>query len=162
MSRGADEEAFCGIGFLTLPGSTVKKRVTLDVLPTGKPCWVPGRPGEILFPAGDGQLYRCNIADQDRNDGADRSGDRSEKKEEKKSEAHAVSWDAETPGTGVVVLTDPAVLPELGFRHLVFVALSAQEWRHDHRVNLPTKLWWLAMNDEGNAIVNAGRLVAPK
>ena len=45
---------------------TVKNRITLDVLPTGKPCWVNGRPGEILFPAGDGQLYRCNIAGQAR------------------------------------------------------------------------------------------------
>jgi hypothetical protein len=161
VSRGVDDEAFCGIGFLTLPGTTVKKRVTLDVLPTGKPCWVPARPGEILFPAGDGQLYRCSIADHDRAKGANRSRELPEKKEEKETEAHVISWDAETPGAGVVVLIDPAVLPELSLRHLVFVALGAQEWRDGHRANLPTKLWWLAMNDEGNAIVDSGRLVVP-
>jgi hypothetical protein len=161
VRRGSDDEAFCGIGFLTLPGSTVIKRVTLDVLPTGKPCWVPGRPGEILFPAGDGQLYRCNIADRNRKDGADRSRVRPEKKEEKEAEAQVVNWDTESPGAGVVVLVDPAVVPELGLSHLVFVALGAQDWRNGQRVNLPTKLWWLAMNDQGDAIVDAGRLVVP-
>jgi hypothetical protein len=162
VSRGAsDDEAFCGIGFLTFPGSTVKKRVTLDVLPTGRPCWLPARPGEILFPAGDGQLYRCNIADRNRKEGADRSRVLPEKKEGKETEAQAVNWDTETPGAGVVVLSDPAVVPELGLSHLVFVALGAQEWRDGRRANLPTKLWWLAMNDQGDAIVDAGRLVVP-
>ena len=65
------------------------------------------------------------------------------------------------PATGVAGVSDPAVLPEPAFRRLVFVALGVQERRGRGRMNLPTKLWWLLMNDEGDAIVRAGRLMDP-
>ena len=58
-------------------------------------------------------------------------------------------------------VSDPAVLAEPGFCRLVFVALGTQERRGGSRLNLPTKIWWLLMNDEGDAIVNAGRLLDP-
>lgn len=161
VSRGEGDEEFCGIGCLTLPDSTVKNRITLDVLPTGKPCWLPARPGEILFPAGDGQLYRCNITGRVRDKPADDRGRFSRQDEGNAVKARPVTWDAETPGEGVACVSDPAVLPDPGCRRLVFVALGAQERRGRTRMNLPTKLWWLLMNDEGDAIVGAGRLMDP-
>ncbi len=53
---------FCGLARFRVPGSTVLSRITLDVLPIGRPCWIAGRYDELLFPAGDGHLYRCRLA----------------------------------------------------------------------------------------------------
>ncbi len=41
------------------------------------------------------------------------------------------------------------------------MSLGVQERRAGFPLNLPTKLWWLVMNDEGDAIVDAGRLTDP-
>ena len=75
--------------------------------------------------------------------------------------ARAVAWETEMPGSAVAFLGDPAGSSEPLLRHLVFVALSIKDYREGHRVILPSKLWWLVMNDEGDAIVNAGRLTEP-
>jgi hypothetical protein len=162
VSHGDEAIEFCGLGCLSLPSSTVKARITLDVLPTGKPCWLAARPGEVLFPAGDGRLYRCNITGQ--------AGDRREedsahfplKNQEQVVRARAITWEAEMPGTVVVVLADPTVLPEPENRHLVFVSLGVQERRNGGRLNLPTKLWWILMDDDDHSIVQAGRLTVPE
>ena len=117
------------------------------MLPTGKPCWVPARPGEILFPAGDGQLYRCNITGRARDHLDDHSRHFPLKEQENVVHARAITWEAAMPGTGVAVLADPAVLPEPENRHLVFVSLGVQERRAGCRLNLPPKLWWVVMDD---------------
>ena len=161
VSRVDGQDAFCGLGLLKLPSGTLTSCLTLEILPTGKPCWIPGQAGEILFPAGDGQLYRCNIA-----------GDVSS---ERKSAVHgssrgdrgnvvvprAVTWDNEPPELGNVYLCDPVWSAEPALRNLVFVALSEQKWVADTRMNSAFKLWWLRMNDEGDTIVSAGRLTHP-
>lgn len=161
FSRRVGEEAACGIGFVTLSGQSVKKLITLDALPTGKPCWLPNRPGEILFPAGDGRLYRCNIAAKSHESGAEYPEEAPATAAEIEVAATALNWDAEIPGAGVVAITDPAVLPEPAFGHLLFVALGVQSCHDGQRTNLPTKLWWLALDDDGEAIVKAGRLLLP-
>jgi hypothetical protein len=161
VSRGDGNGEFCGLGCLSLPSATVKYRVTLDMLPTGKPCWLSARPGELLFPAGDGRLYRCNIMGQSRDQIADGSGDFPAIKQENVVHARAITWEAETPGTGVAMLADPAVLPGAENRHLVFVSMSVQERRKGSVLNLPTRLWWVVLDDDDNAIVSAGRLTAP-
>src|SRR5262249_35265262 len=60
--------SFCGLGLFSLASKSVVRRIELDVLPTGKPCWIPDRPGAFLFPAGDGQLYRCRLSREDDSD----------------------------------------------------------------------------------------------
>ena len=150
VSRGDGAEEFCGIGCLSLPSSTVKSRITLDVLPTGKPCWVTARPGEVLFSAGDGQLYRCKIIGHDQDQRADDSRHFLPKTQESVVHARAITWKAEMPGTDVAGLADPAVLSEPDNRHLVFVSLGIQEQRGGRRRNLTTQLWWLVMDDDGN------------
>ena len=62
ISQSESDDEFYGLGLLKLPSGTLTSCISLDVLPVGKPCWVPGRSGEILFPGGDGQLHRCSIA----------------------------------------------------------------------------------------------------
>jgi hypothetical protein len=161
VNRVDGEEPFCGLGLLRLPGSTVVNRIPFDVLPTGKPCWVPGRRGEILFPAGDGQLYRCNIAGDAREHTA--AGTRGARRRDGGNMAppRLVTWQSKEPGSGRAYLSDPTWSSEPAFRHLVIAALNVQKRVGNRLVNLPCKLWWLVMNDDGDAIVAAGRLTEP-
>jgi hypothetical protein len=161
VRRREGENEFCGIGFLTLPDSTVRNRVTLDVLPIGKLYWVHDRPGVVLFPAGDGRLYRCKITDPDDEKTLDDSRPGFLKNEENVLKARPVAWEAASAGFSAAYLSDPAGSSEPRFGHLVFVSLSPKILRKGRPVILPSKLWWLVMNDEGDAIVNAGRLTIP-
>jgi hypothetical protein len=65
------------------------------------------------------------------------------------------------PGLSVAFLSDPSTSSEPALGHLVFVSMSIEDSRKGHRVILPPKLWWLVMNDDGDAIVDAGRLTKP-
>jgi hypothetical protein len=58
----------------------------------------------------------------------------------------------------VVYLEDPAWSSEPAVRHLVFVAMSILEMKNGRRVILPSRLWWLSMNEDGDTIVAAGPL----
>src|SRR4051812_1729309 len=58
LAAPLDGHPFWGLARLSLPEGRVIERVKLDLLPSGRPCWLPDRPGEILFAAGDGQFYR--------------------------------------------------------------------------------------------------------
>ena len=53
--------AFCGMGSFRLSDGAVLSRIPMEILPIGRPCWVPGQDRTILFPAGDGQLHRCRL-----------------------------------------------------------------------------------------------------
>jgi hypothetical protein len=155
------EEAFCGLGLLKLPGGTLANCLTLEILPTGKPCWVPGQAGEILFPAGDGQLFRCNIACDGKNDRKSPLQGTSHGDRDNVVVPRAVTWHNKPPGLGSVYLCDPTWSAEPALRNFVFVALSEQECVAGTRTHSAFKLWWLVMNDEGDTIVSAGRLTRP-
>jgi hypothetical protein len=158
ISRTQGQVAFCGLGLLKLPGGTLANCLSLEILPTGKPCWVPGHPGEILFPAGDGQLYRCNIAGDAKSDTKAAIRGTSPGDGGNVVVPRAVTWDNKPPGLGSVYLCDAALSAEPALRNLVFVALSQQIFVAGNRVNGAFKVWWLLMNDEGDTIVSAGRL----
>jgi hypothetical protein len=161
VSRREGQDEFCGLGLLSLPQMKVKNRITLDVLPTGKPCWVPGRSGEILFPAGNGQLYRCSVTARS-GETLDGKVDPSEGEATSWVESpRQVTWQVQPPGVGAMNLEDPAWSSEPAVRHLVFVSLSVLEQRQDRREVMPSKIWWLVMNDDGDAVVAAGRLTEP-
>ena len=63
VQRRVEGKLSAAWGCSALADPTVVHSIDLDVLPTGRPCWVPGRPGRILllFPKGDGQLHRCHL-----------------------------------------------------------------------------------------------------
>jgi hypothetical protein len=156
VSRRDEQDDFCGLGLVRLPDMAVKSRVTLDVLPTGKPCWVPGHPGEVLFPAANGELYHCNLGT---GDGADSEVERSTAKRPE-TRARPVRWKTEQPGSGVVYLDDPAWSSEPAIDRFVFVVLSMLERHGSRRTITPSRLWWLVLNDTRDAVVAAGPLNA--
>jgi hypothetical protein len=161
-SGEAGEQELYGLGLFRLPDATLVRRITLDVLPTSRPCWVPDRAGELLFSAGDGQLYRCRIAGEQTLVKYDGPDDRPEADGARATRAKPVIWRCEEPGRAGAFLTDPVWPTDRRIKHLVFVALSAQRRLGDRTAYEPAKLWWLKMSEHGDAIVAAGRLTRPE
>jgi hypothetical protein len=154
-------QPFCGLGLLKLPEATVVARIATDVLPTGRACFVPGRAGEILFPAGDGQLYRCTVGgsapgEEDADEAESLAGD-----SVGSAAIRPLAWDCRVPASGNVLLSDPAWPSEPRLRHLVLVGLSAQKLRGRKPFFEPPKLWWLEIDDVGDTIRRAGQLTQP-
>ena len=162
VSREESQEPFCGLGLLNVPEMTVKTRIPLDVLPIGKPCWVPGRSGEVLFSAGDGQLYRCNVSKERGSDEFVGRVERGGRASKRVAPTRLVSWATDMPGSGLVYLHDPFWSSEPAFRHIVFVSLSMLDVRKGNRAISPSSLWWLAMNDDGDEIEAAGPLAVDR
>jgi hypothetical protein len=155
------EKAFCGLGLFSLTDTTVVHSIDLDVLPTGKPCWVPGRPGDLLFPAGDGQLHRCHLR-RDR-DGQAKTSDQGGARASsiRPSAAQPVTWRCAVPGSGTVFISDPVWPGDPQLRRFVFAALSRQTFIEGKLRNESPQIWWLEMSEGGDEIRSAGRLTAP-
>jgi hypothetical protein len=157
-TASAPAQEFCGLGVFRLSDGTVKYRVATDLLPTGRPCWVPGRRGEFLFPAADGQLYRWRAGG--------RSGDFDEHEESGPTasrrgsmpDLQVVQWRCERPGAGATFLNDPVWLWKPGSGRFVIVALSLRQRTGAKSVYRPPTLWWLEISPQGDAIVAAGPL----
>jgi hypothetical protein len=154
---GEEGNAFCGLGLLRLPDATVKSRITLNVLPTGRPCWIPGRPGEVIFPAGDGRLHRCRIDGEPAGDDSSsfRTPDRGDKGEPNPC---PVLWQCAPPGTPDYLLADPMWPSDPRLRRFVFVTMSRQLPLGKERIYEPYKLWWLEISERADAILAAGPL----
>ncbi len=157
----AGEQSFYGLGLFRVSDSKVVRSIDLDVLPTGKPCWVPGSTGDVLFPAGDGQLYRCRLT-RDRNATA-RTGEATgiHASSSRSAAPYPVTWRCAVPGSGRVFIADPVWPPDKPLRSFVFVSLSLQSQLHGKPRNDPAQIWWLEMSEPGDEILCAGRLTVP-
>ncbi len=152
------DQPFSGLGLFRLPDATVVSRIPLEVVPTGRPCLLPGLPGEILFPSGSGQLHRCNLTKDSQ---ADAHGSLQSEEDDgliSTRAARPVRWNCRLPGTGHVNMTDPLSSPDSSLRNYVFVSLSVQERIGSKRKQEPHKLWWLRMNYQFDEIQAAGPL----
>jgi hypothetical protein len=153
---------FFGLTRFRLPGSTIKSRITLDVLPTGRPCWIAGRHDALLFPAGDGNLYRCLLAADPAPDDGDSAGAESDTGGGACAHAERVNWRSNPPGNSAPMLADPVGLPQVRLHQIIFVALSERREIGKRKVFNVSKIWWLQMNEQASAIVAAGRLTRPE
>ncbi len=132
-----------GLARYDLASGRVLNRDPIDVVPTAPPCWMPGPWPRVLFPAGDGRIYRYEFAEPESSNVASRPT--------------AVRWQVEPPGRRILVhgLIWPHE-PELDGR-----AIASISYRPDDdgppRYG-PAELWWLELDAEGTAIVAAGRL----
>jgi hypothetical protein len=153
------ERPFSGLGRFRLPDATVISRIPIDIIPTGRPCVLPGRAGEILFPSGDGQLYRCNISEDTTSESRTNSGENENEAEDSvPGSLRRVKWRCARPSAGQIYISEPHLSAVPRLRNYVFVSLSAQK-QLDKKVQqeLP-KLWWLRMNDRFDVIEAAGPL----
>ncbi len=158
----SNESAFLGLGVISLPQGEVVARLALDLLPTGRPCWLPDQPGALLFPAGDGKLYRTRsplIGDQ-----AETPSPRLGRRSLGQSAAEPLAWLVEPPFPDPIVVNDPVISTDPRLRRFVFAAVSVQGPAADsgpaRRMYRPSKLWWLELSEDGRAIQAAGPLRA--
>ena len=118
---------FCGVGIFRLSDATVKERISMDKLPTGRPCWVPGRPGDFLFPVGDGLLYRWRASGGIGSAAGATPDERGSRTADGTPELCAVKWECTPPGAGLPILDDPVWSSEPALKRFVLVALSLQK-----------------------------------
>jgi hypothetical protein len=155
IDRASDE--FCGWALFRLSDGAVLGRVATEILPIGRPCWVPGRSRTIVFPAGDGRLYWCQLVPGD-DEPAVRG--RTVYATGRTEPSEPVVWEVPLPGTGEVFLENPVWPQEPRLRRWMFVGLRLQEGRNDRLPFAQSQLWWLEMSDDGRSIVAAGRLTS--
>jgi hypothetical protein len=151
-------QPFCGLGLFRLPEGTLAARIATDVLPTGRACFVPGRTGEIMFPAGDGQLYRCTIGGVPPGDEDAERQDSIAVNPHEPARMRPVTWECPMPASGRVFLQDPAWGSGPKLKHLVFVALSSLKMQDRKPLFEPPKIWWLDVDDGGETILRAAPL----
>ena len=158
-----DDQSFYGLGLFRVSDATIVRSIDLDVLPTGRPCWVPGRPGDLVFPAGDGQLYRCRLThDGNMKANAQTSVDDENHPGSSRSVAPgAVTWRCAVPGSGRVFIADPVWPADKPLGPFVFVSLTPQTNAGGRPRNEPSQIWWLEMSEFGDEILSAGRFTVP-
>ena len=72
-----------------------------------------------------------------------------------------VAWRCQPPGAGEIYLADPDWSSDPRLRPYVIVALRQQQLVGGKRAYEPSRIWWLQMTEEADAIVAAGRLTGP-
>ena len=157
----AEGKAFCGLGSFRLSNPSIVHRIALDVLPTGRPCWVPNRPGDFLFPAGDGQLHRCHLTRDRDSESQVPDRPRESARSARANSPRPVVWRCAEPGSGRTYMTDPVWSSEKELRRFVFVALSLQTRSDTKRRLEASRIWWLEMSEGGYEILSAGPLTGP-
>jgi hypothetical protein len=152
------EQSCWGLARLRLPEGEVIDEVKLDLLPTGRACWVPDRPGRIVFAAGDGQLYSHDfpgwIPDPSETI-ADATASLNE------SSLSRVSWKGPPPLPGSVFITDPFWPSHLSLRRFVFAIAIPQVQEPKRAFTETTELVWLLMSDDGAMVEASGVLDVP-
>ena len=150
-----DTGGFLDLVRLRLPEGKVIDRVQVDVLPTSRPCWVPDRPGSIVFAAGDGQLYRHDFDDADDLDNSQGAGPAPGVP---RLHFRPLVWNCPAPSSGTSYLTDPTWPAHPRLRHLVLATLICPPRQGDSKPGKGTRLWWLRMNPDDLTIDASGPL----
>ena len=151
-------EDFSGWALFRLSDGAVLSRIATEVLPMGRPCWVPGQARMILFAAGDGQLYRCRLAPEHETPVVRRAPVYASGHLEP---SEPVVWVISPPGLSEPMLADPFWPADPRLQRCVFVALMVLERQNDRNVYGPSTLWWLELSDDARSVVAAGRLTEP-
>lgn len=149
---------FSGWAIFRPSDGAVVSRIATEILPTGRPCWVPGVPRMIVYAAADGQLFRYRLSSTDdapvvRRPPVYASG-RGEPSE-------PVVWDVTPPGLGRPVVIDPAWSSDPRLRRWVFAAMMTIDRDTERLQYGPNRLWWLELSDDASRILAAGRLIDP-
>jgi hypothetical protein len=141
-----------------LSDGAVVSRIATEVLPMGRPCWVPGQVGTIVFSAGDGRLYRCRLSREVDEPAVPR---RSIYASGRSEPSDPVVWEIPMPGSGDVFLDNPVWSQEPRLGRCILVSLRQQHLQRGRLLFGPPQLWWLEMSHDARSIVAAGRLTGP-
>ncbi len=132
---------------VSLPSVEVREQIAISVPLQSPPCWDPTNPGQLLFAAGDGQLYLAEFT----------SGDHIDIFQGTPHQVRPVKWSAGRPGRGPVILADPAWPGTRLLGGRILVSLRYHNNKSDHML-AQSRLWWLKLGTDGSTIVDAGPL----
>jgi hypothetical protein len=120
QATGDGAGPFWGLVRLSVPRMLPIDRIQLNILPTSRPCWVPGRPGTIIFAAGDGQRYWFDFTTP-----AVTEVDPSSETADPSTAPvpRIVAWNSPGPCNGAVFLADPAWPGNPSFPRIVFATV---------------------------------------
>ncbi len=155
VSPNGTGQVFWGLARLRLPDGQVIDEVNFDILPVGRACWVPTRPGRILFAAGDGHLYYHDFpgwfADSIEPVGSTSASPRDGKHSQ-------IKWRCRPLFQTPTYMADPAWPRDPRLGQIVFATAIPQD---GHLNPMSTEQCWLKMSDDGTAIEAAGFLEIP-
>jgi hypothetical protein len=144
LARESETTDSSGIVCYRAPDGKLIERIPINVQVAGPPCWFRDRSSRVLFPGGDGNLYRVAISDD-------------ETMAPEQPRMVPVVWKAPAPGRNVMIkdVTWPDD-PRWGGRLLVSLAFSRLENGKPRYQG--TQIWWIALNADATAIVAAERI----
>jgi hypothetical protein len=144
-----------GLARFRFPEGRLIDKVCLDLLPTGRPCWSPDRPGRIIFAAGDGKLYRLDFPQDDGMDALD-SGPLSIETNGKGPQP--IVFACSPPGVRSLVICDPVWPSDPRLRRLLFATATSQLDHGDRTIMNVPQIWWLRLDSAGTTIEAAGHM----
>lgn len=144
-----------GLARFALDEGRLINQVATDIVPISPPCWFPGTRARVLFPAGDGQLYRFAFESENPGDPVNDGGATAD------AAPVPVSWACPCPGFGDVSITQVSWPddPRLGGRLLA--TLQPRDSPCGPASRIPgSQLWWLRLDHAATRIIAVGPLLA--
>ncbi|MDX2036086.1 MAG: hypothetical protein SFX72_05500 [Isosphaeraceae bacterium] len=132
-----------GILMMKYPSGTIVERIETDVIPVGRPCWLPDDSDRVVFAGGEGTLHLLDLSAP-----------------EGYRRPSPITWRIPTPGAGPVFITDPCVAGVPGPEGIDFIAcLRSIEKRDGRSIYTPSRLWWLRLDRAATSVIEAAPLV---
>ncbi|QEH35897.1 hypothetical protein OJF2_44540 [Aquisphaera giovannonii] len=151
--RGA-QPAGVGLARVSYPDGEVLDFVDTGAVPTGRPCWFPGTSPRVLFAAGDGCLYHHRFAGDHGTTGEDGGGAIAPAA----GGPRRIEWRCPLAAQSAPRVVDSAWLGEdRGGLLLAVVTGRPVPGRGDGPAG--DELWWLRLDEAGDAVVEAGPLI---
>jgi hypothetical protein len=122
---------------------------------SGKPCWIPGSPDRVVYPAGDGKLYVQELHHEDGQGNA-------ETRRNSSHSAQALTWECDLPVEGAFILSEPVLHFDPAFDGRMIVILTRMRSPGKKQPSQFSELWSLKFDQEMLAIVEATRLTEPE
>ncbi len=137
---------------MTFPEGRVLDRVALDIMPASPPCWAPGTRARVLFGGGDGRLHRFDFEDASDDSGSTRHPD---------EQPRPLAWHCPPPGGRLAQVWSPCWPDDPRFARTILAAVEMMPPGPDRQSLTPRRIWWLRLDDAGEAVVSAGPVFDP-
>jgi hypothetical protein len=140
-----------GLARFSLPDGKPLDRIATTLMPASPPSWSPDGRRLVIYPSGDGRLYRVEFPPQSELTSTIDP-------DTKPAEPTALTWACVRPGDGSARILDASWPTDPELKGLVLASVLKQETIGGKVVNRPPQLWWLKLDTDARAIVAAGPL----